>query len=1732
MKKQRQRQFLCILLSLCLAVTCLVFPAAADCDKHEWDFYHNCKNCGISYGSTVHTYENGYCTICGINEVCGTSGHTYTSSGVCDRCNYYNPSEDNRPLVTFDSQGGSAVPSQRVESYCCAYEPSPAPTRDGYDFVGWFEENSETAFDFSTSITQDITLYAYWAATSITYIDADGSEAETTDYTLVTSSGENVTWSGTMIASGNATINGKVTLTGDTNLILCDGATLTISNTDNDGIVCVDGSETDYYSLNIFGQTKQSGKLTIEAGNMGIFIKDINVYGGDISATSVACGIRAANACNIVHGKVNAVAGTERTDQWGIKAGSSITISGGNVTVCGGNNDLYSGGTFNLGWTTSDDRIEFEYRGVDAEEIIFDKAFTIDDNGTLATADNIVWGNVTLTPAYAVTFVNGETLSAVGVPATGTATVTKPEDPTKEGYVFAGWYLENAETAFDFGTIITSDITLYAHWTATSTPLITGSGTEEEPYLIGSLDALNAFISDTTTYPGTYIQLTGGIVLDSNFTINRDCVIDFNGYTVSTDSPLDISIARDEVTLTDNSENHDGGIVNGNGNISAWCKLNIENGTYSCRIYAENELNSVITITGGTFKSNVYSVEGTLCISGGTFEGTVENFSNCHGPITVTGGTFKNDPSEFVPNGYTAIASGTGDNKVYTVLETNFTYLQSLITNTANEGTLTLDRDYTAETGEPGLVIPSGKTITIDLNGHTINRGLSTKTQDGYVIKVNGNLTLTDRSDNSETDEYDGTGWITGGANSSSFNGSIFGGGVYVSGTFTMNGGEISGNTAELGGGVFVGGGTFTMTGGTISGNTADLGGGVYVDGTFSMTGGTISSNTAENEGGGVFVGCGTFTMTGGTISDNTASYGGGVYVAANSTFTMTGGEISYNTAEDGGGVCVDGTFSMSGGTITGNTAGVGGGVYVDGTFYLKNGITVTDDVYGTVKHFGNVTITEPTGGTVTASEGTFIVGEDKYYIEGETVTLTVTPASGYMAYGVYYNGTEIVPVAGVYSFDMLAEDVTVTADFEKTPAGTADAPYLLRNAAEFEAFMTDTTTYPTPEGQTTTYVKLKGNIEGLTLVDEKFTVGRNCVIDFNGFAVTGEYFDFVIPNGCDVTFNDNSASHNGGVRISSGATMVYGTLNVTNGTYSLIWNSRGGTLSISGGEFNDIVEDEGTFSISGGTFKKEVNFFTFSTNTTISGGTFEGHLYLGSLDESRKYFYITGGTFKDVIGVFNVTLNITGGTFYCQAWETENCWQFIPGDAFDVNTTGEGFDKLYTVVPRDDCTVATFSVGLTADGTAIESYGIATLTAPVDPVTGGTEATVTAEAMPGYTFLGWYPVTSVAGDKVSAYGDRLTPNLAYTFTVTKKATELVAVYQPNGNATVTVNDPRATTTPYTVEPQLGTAVTITAADTTNILRWENESGKVLGTSGTLTFTAIGNTTVNAVYKAASGQSFVQFVSDYGQVLSGAQYSSTDEITFPTVPTKFGYNFDMWVFEGTTDEAKEAAIQAKIGTESIITIKPSYTKDSTKYKVTVNYVNASVETIKDTFIDTNVEKGSDYTLTAPVINDYKFNCWKDSKGTIIGYKESFFVFMTSDVEVTACYVADTETVLPEPVITLGTPYKLLVDNVMKVSCAVTRSVPDGYTVVEQGMLYGRDVVLAESSFVYTDGTNGVNRIIGNNDRNGVVSLNVKVANANVQVSFRGYMLLKNENTGNTAYCYTNLLTTSYGTLNS
>ena len=179
-------------------------------------------------------------------------------------------------------------------------------------------------------------------------------------------------------------------------------------------------------------------------------------------------------------------------------------------------------------------------------------------------------------------------------------------------------------------------------------------------------------------------------------------------------------------------------------------------------------------------------------------------------------------------------------------------------------GAVTLTQDYTAASGDSALTVPSGTTVTLDLNGYTLNRGMANSgaVENGYVILNEGILTITDSGSG---------GKITGGNNSGN------GGGIYNTGTLTLTGGSITGNRATGEAGGVYNGGTINLSSGSITRNTAGLsGGGIFNAETLTITGGGITSNTATGwHGGGVYNG-GTMNLSGGSITGNTAQGGQG----------------------------------------------------------------------------------------------------------------------------------------------------------------------------------------------------------------------------------------------------------------------------------------------------------------------------------------------------------------------------------------------------------------------------------------------------------------------------------------------------------------------------------------------------------------------------------------------------------------------------------------------------------------------------------------------------------------------------------------------------------------------------------------------------------------------------------------------------------------------------------------
>ena len=312
----------------------------------------------------------------------------------------------------------------------------------------------------------------------------------------------------------------------------------------------------------------------------------------------------------------------------------------------------------------------------------------------------------------------------------------------------------------------------------------------------------------------------------------------------------------------------------------------------------------------------------------------------------------------------------------------------------------------------------------------------------------------------------------------------------------------------------------------------------------------------------------------------------------------------------------------------------------------------------------------------------------------------------------------------------------------------------------------------------------------------------------------------------------------------------------------------------------------------------------------------------------------------------------------------------------------------------------------------------------------------------------------------------------------------------------------------------MGDTVTLTAKDAEKVLQWENASGKTLGTSGTLTFTVSGNTTLRLVYKKdGEERAYVQFVSDYGQVLEAGLYASGDAIKFPDIkPSKTGFDFVKWVIENTTFEATGENIKAQFGLTKTVTVKPTYKQIEKSYTTTVITVYGNSEIDAVTYEN---KIGEGRTLTVPdTIYDKEFKYWKDENDRIISYSKTYYLLVTKNATLKA-YYGDAVTAVP--VITISGVTAKTDNGAHKVTARVYRSIPDGYTLIEHGVLYAKGVSgLNETNFVY--GTEGVSKFVSSKAGNdGTVTLNVTPQHDNTNVYFRGYMIVSDGTTVTTYY---------------
>lgn len=138
-------------------------------EREEW-FY------GDDYAFTVSA-EEGYTLGDGYKVFCGDREAELKSDGYWHiELTKENKMEADKLsvsiyTVTFDSDGGSAVESQKVEYGKKAVAPE-TPVREGYTFKGWVLNGEE--FDFDWIITENISLKAEWEVS----VNSEGKEED------------------------------------------------------------------------------------------------------------------------------------------------------------------------------------------------------------------------------------------------------------------------------------------------------------------------------------------------------------------------------------------------------------------------------------------------------------------------------------------------------------------------------------------------------------------------------------------------------------------------------------------------------------------------------------------------------------------------------------------------------------------------------------------------------------------------------------------------------------------------------------------------------------------------------------------------------------------------------------------------------------------------------------------------------------------------------------------------------------------------------------------------------------------------------------------------------------------------------------------------------------------------------------------------------------------------------------------------------------------------------------------------------------------------------------------------------------------------------------------------------------------------------------------------------------------------------------------------------------------
>ncbi|MBQ6220200.1 MAG: InlB B-repeat-containing protein [Methanosphaera sp.] len=611
-------------------------------------------------------------------------------------------------------------------------------------------------------------------------------------------------------------------------------------------------------------------------------------------------------------------------------------------------------------------------------------------------------------------------------------------------------------------------------------------------------------------------------------------------------------------------------------------------------------------------------------------------------------------------------------------LTTDETYdtLQQGINEASNGDTLQFVRDYTTVSNSGISTVPSGKTITIDINSHNISQNQSS----GPFITNNGTLTILDSGFNTTSSTQ--TGKIT----NNTSNPTIENKGTLVSTRIVING-TIHNDT----------GATTTIYKGTVATLNNDgtvgtlLNDGISYGSSNSQTtittvnnAGTIVfeevKNTTLNNSGTATVGSSNeaYMSTMGTITNTgTLTLGqAGTYIPTASSITNnSSGLIEYYKCRNTGALNVNDNsvtnVYTSSATINGRTTLKNSAVLniYNGSFNDHiNGADNTElNIIG-----GSIGAKEYNSKNAVYSTSTkpIIIGVKDNAIAPTSPNI-YNATSGTKRYKTVYSSTGIKFYDGrVQSNTSGTEAITgAILDIEDNSNVVIDGAY---ETITFDPIITDTTTSidyyslntalsSAPSGDT---LQLKKSVVLLsTYQTSSIASGKTLTIDLNSKFLNNLSSNTTIANAGTLYISNGTLS---GTNIINNT----GTLNVSSGSYSGIITSTN-EMNVTGGSLGTVT-NSGILTMSAGSISTLTNNGTFTTFTggtvssventdtmTVSGGTIgsitntgtfimnSGNITSGITNETTGRFTVVDGTIKTDDPITNKNyMKLEGGTY------------------------------------------------------------------------------------------------------------------------------------------------------------------------------------------------------------------------------------------------------------------------------------------------------------------------------------------------------------------------------------------------------------------------------------------------------------------------------------------------------